>query len=237
MSLLKVNKLNTFYGDVQILFEVSIEVNNGEIVSIVGANSAGKSTLLRSISGVVKQKTGSIRFKGEELVGLSAYEIVERGIIHIPEGRRVFPLLSVRENLEVGAYTQRNAGKMDESLQEAYTIFPVLAERKNQMAGSLSGGEQQMLAIARALMASPVLLTVDEPSLGLAPLMVEKTFQVLRKIKEEKQVTILLVEQNVSKALNMSQRAYALENGHIALQGTGEELLKDEHLKRTYMGI
>jgi branched-chain amino acid transport system ATP-binding protein len=126
---------------------------------------------------------------------------------------------------------------MDESLQEAYNIFPVLAERKNQMAGSLSGGEQQMLAIARALMAGPVLLTVDEPSLGLAPLMVEKTFQVLRKIKEEKQVTILLVEQNVSKALNMSQRAYALENGHIALQGTGEELLKDEHLKRTYMGI
>jgi branched-chain amino acid transport system ATP-binding protein len=237
MSLLKVHKLNTFYGDVQVLFEVSIEINDGEIVCIVGANSAGKSTLLRSISGVVKQKTGSICFKGEELVGLPAYEIVERGIIHIPEGRRVFPLLSVRENLEVGAYTQRNAGKMDESLQEAYNIFPILAERKNQMAGSLSGGEQQMLAIARALMAGPVLLTVDEPSLGLAPLMVEKTFQVLRKIKEEKQVTILLVEQNVSKALNMSQRAYALENGHIALQGTGEELLKDEHLKRTYMGI
>jgi branched-chain amino acid transport system ATP-binding protein len=237
MLLLKLHKLNTFYGDVQVLFEVSLEVNDGEIVSIVGANSAGKSTLLRSISGVVRQKAGSILFRGKELVRLPAYEIVERGIIHIPEGRRVFPLLSVRENLEVGAYTQRNSGKMDESLQEAYTIFPVLAERKNQLAGSLSGGEQQMLAIARALMARPVLLTVDEPSLGLAPLMVKKTFDVLRKIKEEKQVTILLVEQNVTKALNMSERAYALENGHIALQGTGEELLKNEHLKRTYMGI
>jgi branched-chain amino acid transport system ATP-binding protein len=236
MSLLKVNNLNTFYGDVQVLFDVSLEVNEGEIVSVVGANAAGKSTLLRSISGVVKKKNGSILFKGEELVTQPAYEIVDRGIVHIPEGRRVFPLLSVQENLEIGAYSQRFVGKMNERLEEVYTIFPVLAERKGQMAGSLSGGEQQMLAIARALMANPTLLTVDEPSLGLAPLMVEKTFEVLEKIKEEK-VTILLVEQNVVKALNLSERAYALENGHIVLSGTGEELLKDEHLKRAYMGI
>jgi branched-chain amino acid transport system ATP-binding protein len=236
MSLLKVNNLNTFYGDAQVLFNVSLEINEGEIVSVVGANAAGKSTLLRSISGVVKKKNGSILFKGEELVTQPAYEIVNRGIVHIPEGRRVFPLLSVQENLEIGAYSQRFVGKMDERLEEVYTIFPVLAERKGQMAGSLSGGEQQMLAIARALMANPTLLTVDEPSLGLAPLMVEKTFEVLEKIKEEK-VTILLVEQNVVKALNLSERAYALENGHIVLDGTGEELLKDEHLKKAYMGI
>jgi branched-chain amino acid transport system ATP-binding protein len=236
MSLLKVNNLNTFYGDVQVLFNVSLEINEGEIVSVVGANAAGKSTLLRSISGLVKKKSGSILFKGEELVTQPAYEIVDRGIVHIPEGRRVFPLLSVQENLEIGAYSQRFVGKMDERLEEVYTIFSVLAERKSQMAGSLSGGEQQMLAIARALMANPTLLTVDEPSLGLAPLMVEKTFEVLEKIKEEK-VTILLVEQNVVKALNLSERAYALENGHIVLDGTGEELLKDEHLKKAYMGI
>jgi branched-chain amino acid transport system ATP-binding protein len=236
MSLLKVNNLNAFYGDVQVLFDVFLEVNEGEIVSVVGANAAGKSTLLRSISGVVKKKKGSILFKGEELVAQPAYEIVNRGIVHIPEGRRVFPLLSVRENLEIGAYCQRFAGKMEERLEEVYTIFPVLAERKGQMAGSLSGGEQQMLAIARALMANPTLLTVDEPSLGLAPLMIEKTFEVLEKIKEEK-VTILLVEQNVVRALNLSERAYALENGHIVLSGSGQELLKDEHLKKAYMGI
>jgi branched-chain amino acid transport system ATP-binding protein len=236
MSLLKVNNLNTFYSDAQVLFNVSLEINEGEIVSVVGANAAGKSTLLRSISGVVKKKNGSILFKGEELVTQPAYEIVGRGIVHIPEGRRVFPLLSVQENLEIGAYSQRFVGKMDERLEEVYSIFPVIAERKGQMAGSLSGGEQQMLAIARALMANPTLLTVDEPSLGLAPLMVEKTFKVLEKIKKEK-VTILLVEQNVVKALNLSERAYALENGHIVLNGTGEELLKDEHLKRAYMGI
>ena len=236
MSLLKVNNLNTFYGDVQVLFDVSLEVNEGEIVSVVGANAAGKSTLLRSISGVIKKKNGSIFFKGEELATQPAYEIVNRGIVHIPEGRRVFPLLSVQENLEIGAYSQRFVGKMDEQLEEVYTIFPVLAERKGQMAGSLSGGEQQMLAIARALMAKPILLTVDEPSLGLAPLMIEKTFEVLEKIKEEK-VTILLVEQNVVKALNLSEQAYALENGQIVLSGTGKALLKDEHLKRAYMGI
>lgn len=236
MSLLKVENLNVFYGDVQVLFDISIEVDAKEIVSIVGANAAGKSTLLRSISGLLKGSSGSILFNGEQLGGRPPYQIVESGIVHVPEGRRVFPLLSVKENLEVGAYSQRSEIKMNDLLDEVYGIFPALAERKTQMAGSLSGGEQQMLAIARGLMARPKLLTVDEPSLGLAPLLVKKTFEILERIKEE-EVTILLVEQNVVKALSMSEHAYALENGRIVLQGRGEELLKDEHLKKAYMGI
>ncbi|NIR18021.1 MAG: ABC transporter ATP-binding protein [Desulfobacterales bacterium] len=236
MSLLKVENLNVFYGDVQVLFDIAIEVDAREIVSIVGANAAGKSTLLRSLSGLLKGTSGSILFNGEQLEGRPPYQIVESGIVHVPEGRRVFPLLSVKENLEVGAYSQRSEIKMNDLLDEVYGIFPALAERKTQMAGSLSGGEQQMLAIARALMARPRLLTVDEPSLGLAPLLVKKTFEILERIKEE-EVTILLVEQNVVKALSMSEHAYALENGRIVLQGRGEELLKDEHLKKAYMGI
>jgi branched-chain amino acid transport system ATP-binding protein len=236
MSLLKVENLNVFYGDVQVLFDIAIEVDAREIVSIVGANAAGKSTLLRSLSGLLKGTSGSILFNGEQLQGRPPYQIVESGIVHVPEGRRVFPLLSVKENLEVGAYSQRSEIKMNDLLDEVYGIFPVLSERKTQMAGSLSGGEQQMLAIARGLMARPKLLTVDEPSLGLAPLLVKKTFEILERIKEE-EVTILLVEQNVVKALSMSDHAYALENGRIVLQGRGEELLKDEHLKKAYMGI
>ena len=226
MSLLKVENLNVFYGDVQVLFDISIEVNEKEIVSIVGANAAGKSTLLRAVSGLLKKTSGSILFNGEQLSGYPPYDIVEKGIVHIPEGRRVFPFLSVRENLEVGAYSQRSKIEMDRLLGEVYNIFPVLAERKKQMAGSLSGGEQQMLAIARGLMAKPKLLTVDEPSLGLAPLIVGKTFEILGKIKAEN-VTILLVEQNVVRALSMSEHAYALENGRIVLQGRGKDLLKD----------
>jgi len=236
MSLLKVENLNAFYGDVQVLFDISIEVNEKEIVSIVGANAAGKSTLLRAISGLLKKTSGSIIFNGDQLSGHPPYDIVGKGIVHIPEGRRVFPFLSVQENLEVGAYSQRSKKEMDRLLGEVYDIFPILAERKKQMAGSLSGGEQQMLAIARGLMAKPALLTVDEPSLGLAPLMVGKTFEILGEITAEN-VTILLVEQNVVKALSMSEHAYALENGRIVLKGRGEELLKDEHLKKAYMGI
>jgi branched-chain amino acid transport system ATP-binding protein len=236
MSLLEVKQLNVFYGDIQVLFDIHIGVSEGDIVSIVGANAAGKSTLLRSISGLLKRTSGSILFHGEQLVGRPPYEIVEQGIVHVPEGRRVFPLLNVQENLEIGAYSQRRRRNMNELLEEVYGIFPALVVHKNQLAGSLSGGEQQMLAIARGLMASPTLLTIDEPSLGLAPLMVEKTFEVLKKIKEER-VTILLVEQNVVRALSMSGQAYALENGHITLQGRGEDLLEDEHLKKAYMGI
>jgi len=236
MSLLRVDNLTAFYGDIQVLFDISINVDEGEIVSIVGANAAGKSTLLRSISGLLKRVSGSILFKGEELAGKPPYEIVAKGIIHVPEGRRVFPLLSVQENLEVGAYSHRSQIDMGSLLEEVYGIFPALVDHKKQLAGSLSGGEQQMLAIARGLMARPTLLTVDEPSLGLAPILVKKTFEILERISNEN-VTILLVEQNVVKALNMSDRAYVLENGRIVMKGLGEDLIKDEHLKKAYMGI
>jgi len=234
--LLTVDGLNVFYGDVQVLFDIAIGVNDGEIVSIVGANAAGKSTLLRSLSGLLKKVSGSMVFKGEQLIGKPPYEIVDHGIIHIPEGRRIFPLMSVQENLEMGAYSQRSQAKMDELLKEVYEFFPDLYDHKSQLAGSLSGGEQQMLAIARGLMARPTLLTVDEPSLGLAPMLVEKTFQIIENINKEK-VTILLVEQNVFRALTMSDRAYVIENGRITLKGEGSDLLKDEHLRKAYMGI
>jgi branched-chain amino acid transport system ATP-binding protein len=234
--LLKVNGLKVFYGDVQVLFEIALDVREREFVSIVGANAAGKSTLLKAFSGLLKKTFGSIEFKGESILGRPPYEVVEKGIVHIPEGRRVFPLLTVQENLEVGAYSHRSQKEMSQALQEAYALFPILAEHKHQLAGSLSGGEQQMLAVARGLMSRPALLTVDEPSLGLAPLMVKKTFEILQTINQES-VTILLVEQNVFNALNMSHRAYVIENGRVVMSGSGTELLKNEHLKKAYLGI
>ncbi len=224
------------YGDIQVLFNIDLQMTEKEFVSVVGANASGKSTLLRSISGLLRKTSGSIQFQGKQLVGKPPYEIVESGIVHIPEGRRVFPLMSVQENLEVGAYAQKSRINMNQSLKEVYDFFPQLHEHRNQIAGSLSGGEQQMLAIARGLMARPILLTVDEPSLGLAPILVGKTFEILRKINREN-VTILLVEQNVFNALNLSDRAYVIENGRIVLNGSGADLLKDEHLKKAYLGI
>jgi branched-chain amino acid transport system ATP-binding protein len=234
--LLKVSELDASYGDVQVLFNIGFQMSEGEFVSVLGANASGKSTLLRSISGLLRKTSGSIKFQGKQIIGKPPYEIVESGIVHIPEGRRVFPLMSVQENLEVGAYAKKSRINMTQSLKEVYDFFPQLHEHRNQIAGSLSGGEQQMLAIARGLMARPILLTVDEPSLGLAPILVEKTFQILQKINREN-VTILLVEQNVFNALNLSDRAYVMENGRIVLNGSGADLLKDEHLKKAYLGI
>jgi branched-chain amino acid transport system ATP-binding protein len=235
--LLKVSGLNVSYGDVQVLFDINLEIHEGEFISIVGANAAGKSTLLRSISGLLKRTSGSIEFQGKQLVGKPPYEVVESGIVHIPEGRHVFPLLSVRENLEVGAYTCRKSRKdLRQSLKGLYELFPQLYHHSDQLAGSLSGGEQQLLAIARGLMARPTLLAVDEPSLGLAPMLVKRTFQILEHINK-KNVAILLSEQNVFNALNMSDRAYVIENGRIVLTGAGKDLLTDEHLKKAYLGI
>jgi branched-chain amino acid transport system ATP-binding protein len=234
--LLKVSGLNVYYGDVQVLYDINLEIYEGEFISIVGANAAGKSTLLRSMSGLLKKTSGSIEFQGKQLVGKPPYEVVESGIVHIPEGRRVFPLLTVRENLEVGAYIRKARMDLRQSLKELYELFPQLYDHGEQLAASLSGGEQQMLAIARGLMARPTLLTVDEPSLGLAPMLVQKTFQILEQINKEN-VTVLLSEQNVFNALNMSDRAYVMENGRIVLTGVGKDLLKDEHLKKAYLGI
>jgi branched-chain amino acid transport system ATP-binding protein len=234
--MLKATDVNVSYGDVQVLFGVTAEVREGQLVSIVGANAAGKSTFLRSISGLLSGVSGSILFQGGELLGRPAYEVVDLGIVHIPQGRRVFPAMSVQENLEMGFYSQRKRGDLQGMCAQMYDLFPELTGRRNQLAGSLSGGEQQMLAIARGLMAQPVLLTVDEPSLGLAPLLVKKTFQIIEKIRQEK-VTILLVEQNVFKALNLADHAYVLENGRIVLKGPGPELLRDSHLKKAYLGM
>jgi branched-chain amino acid transport system ATP-binding protein len=234
--LLKIKGLNASYGDVQILFDLSLEVSEREFVSIVGANAAGKSSLLRALSGLLKKASGSIRFREEELLGRAPYAIVGKGIVHIPEGRRVFPMMTVHENLEVGYFTQRSQTRMKESLEGVYGIFPQLVEHRSQIAGSLSGGEQQMLAIARGLMAKPILLTVDEPSLGLAPIVVQKVFQILRKINQE-HVTVLLVEQNVFHALQMCHRAYVLQNGRVMMSGTGTELLKNDYLKKAFLGI
>jgi branched-chain amino acid transport system ATP-binding protein len=236
MSLLKVHDLNTFYGDVQILFDVDMEVRAGHLVSIVGANAAGKTTLLRSLSGLLRKLNGSIHFREEEVLGLPAHEIVGKGLVHIPQGRRVFPALTVQENLEVGAYSRRIGVSVKGLAEKMYDFFPELADHRRQLAGSLSGGEQQMLAIARGLVAQPTLLAVDEPSLGLAPILVEKTFQILRKIKEDN-VTLLLVEQNVFKALTLADNAYVIENGRMTLKGAGPDLLKHEHLKRAYLGM
>jgi branched-chain amino acid transport system ATP-binding protein len=234
--LLQVEGLNAHYGDVQVLFDVSFEVAEGELVSMVGANSAGKSTLLRCLSGMLKKVSGSINFDGHELIGTPAYNMVNQGIIHIPEGRRVFPMMTVEENLQIGGYSKRKDGEMADLIARSYDMFPRLKRLRHQMAGSMSGGEQQMLAIARGLMAKPRLLTVDEPSLGLAPILVDDTFRILERIKTSG-VTILLVEQNVVRALKMSDRAYVIENGRIVMQGQGATLLKDDHLRKAYMGM
>ena len=234
--MLRVERLNVCHGEVQVLFDVSLVVRPGEIVSIVGANAAGKTTLLLSISGLLKRKTGHIRFEEQPIENLAPNAIVDRGIVHIPQGRRMFPMLSVEENLEVGAYTPRSRPDRKALLQEMYILFPKLHTLRRRLAGSLSGGEQQMLAIARGLMARPKLLAVDEPSLGLAPMLVDNTFKMIERINRNG-VAILLVEQNVVKALTLAHRAFVIENGRMLMQGPGGDLLKNEHLKKAYLGM
>lgn len=234
--MLRVERIRVFYGDVQALWDVSLTVAAGEIVALVGANAAGKSTTLRAISGLVRVRSGQILLDDEPIHFLPPHRIVEKGVVHVPEGRRLFTTLTVRENLEMGAFTPRARRRVKQRLAEVLELFPELADRLGQLAGSLSGGQQQMCALARGLMAEPRLLIIDEMSLGLAPLLVRRMFEAVRRIAETG-VTILLVEQNIHHALTLAHRAYVLENGRIVMEGPARELASHEHLKRAYLGI
>jgi branched-chain amino acid transport system ATP-binding protein len=234
--MLEVEKIDVFYGDAQALWDISFKVDKGEIVTLVGSNGSGKSTTLKAISGLVPPSSGEIRLEGARIDHVPAHSIVEMGIAQIPEGRRLWPGLSVLENLELGAYTKGARAVREETMAYVFKLFPRLHERRMQLAGTLSGGEQQMLAIGRGLLSKPKLLILDEPSLGLAPFLVDEVFENIQKINREG-ATILLVEQNVNYGLAISNRGYVLETGRIVLSGTGKELLNDEHVKTAYLGF
>ena len=234
-ALLHLNSIDVFYGSLQVLTEISLEVKSGEIVAIVGANGAGKTTLLKTISGLLHPARGSIKFAGEDITNLNAYEIVDRGISHVPEGRRLFPEMTVLQNLIIGSYNRNARKKRGENLARVYELFPILEERKNQLAKTLSGGQQQMVAIGRGLMANPKVIIIDEMSLGLSPLIVKELFLVLQEIKT-RGITILLVEQNVWQTLHEADRAYIIETGHITLSGRAIDLIEEEEIKNAYFG-
>jgi len=233
--LLTVDRIETFYDSIQALKGVSFEVPEGSIVTLLGANGAGKSTTLKSISGLVRPAKGAVTFTGRRIDGLPSERIVRLGISHVPEGRELFPELTVLENLKMGAYTRTDKRAIEQGLEQAQMHFPILAERRLQLAGTLSGGEQQMLAIARALMAEPRLLLLDEPSLGLAPMLVEEIFRIIREI-HDRGTTVLLVEQNANKALSIADYGYVLETGTVSLAGDSRQLLRDDHVRRSYLG-
>jgi branched-chain amino acid transport system ATP-binding protein len=234
--MLGVSGINVSYGGAHVLWDVSIDVAEGEMVTVVGSNGAGKSTLLKAISGLVHPTTGEITFRGQRIDHQPPYRIVEMGIAHIPEGRKLFPQLTVLENLWLGAYTKRAHEKKKETLEQVFKRFPILKERQKQLASTLSGGEQQMLAIARGLMSQPELLVLDEPSLGLAPKLVMQVFDSIREIRQTG-VEVLLVEQNVRHALELADRAYVLETGRVTLEGPCRELINDEHVKKAFLGL
>ena len=232
--ILKVDNINVYYGAIHAIKGISFEVNAGEIVTLIGANGAGKSTTLQTVSGLLHSRTGSIEFLGESLMGIPAHKVVSKGLAQVPEGRRVFLQMTVEENLEMGAYTRSGSG-IDADLEKVYTYFPRLMERRRQIAGTLSGGEQQMLAMGRALMSRPKLLMLDEPSMGLAPILVEQIFEIIRTLHQAG-TTILLVEQNAQAALGIADRGYVLETGRIVTSGTGRELLASPEIKKAYLG-
>ena len=235
MALQKVENLEVYYGVIRALKGISFEVNEGEIVTLLGANGAGKTTTMQSIMGLIHPKSGTVTYDGKNITGMPAYKIVKMGMTQVPEGRRIFAELTVYENLLMGAYIESDKAKIKRDIDEIYTIFPRLGERKNQVAGTLSGGEQQMLAMGRAMMSHPRLLMLDEPSMGLSPLLVDQVFDIIKHFHQIG-TTILLVEQNASKSLSISDRAYVLENGAIAYSGTGKELAESDDIKKAYLG-
>jgi len=232
---LRIENLDFSYGDLQVLWGLSLQVNQGEIVTVLGANGAGKSTTLRNVSRLVRPSRGTITFDGHDLVKLESHQVVELGVIQVPEGRRIFPEMTVLENLRMGSFIKATRPDRQRNIERAFSLFPRLAERQKQLGGTLSGGEQQMLAIGRGLMANPRLMLLDEPSLGLSPLFVKNIFEIIKEINRQG-TTILLVEQNVFQSLRISHRAYVLETGRVVLSGTGEELLGNEHVKKAFLG-
>ena len=235
MAMLEVKELEVYYGVIQAIKNISFEVNQGEVVALIGANGAGKTTTLHTVTGLVPAKSGSILFEGTDITKLPGYKLVPMGIAHVPEGRRVFSQLTVLENLKLGAFTRKDKNEIDETLQMIYKRFPRLEERKNQEAGTLSGGEQQMLAMGRALMSKPKIILMDEPSMGLSPIFVDEIFKIIRDISASG-TTVLLVEQNAKKALSIANRAYVLETGKIVLEGDASDLLTNESVKKAYLG-
>jgi len=234
-SLLSIEKLCFSYGDLKVLWDIDLRVEEGEVVTVVGSNGAGKSTTLKNVSRLVQADSGQLAFAGEDLLGLESHQVVERGIIQVPEGRRIFSEMTVLENLRMGSYVKSTRADREKNVERAFALFPRLKERQRQLGGTMSGGEQQMLAIARGLMGNPKLLLLDEPSLGLSPLFVKNIFDIIKEINRQG-VTILLVEQNVFQSLRISHRAYVLETGRVVLTGKGEDLLKDDHIKKAYLG-
>ena len=234
--MLEVSNINTFYGNIQALWDVSLKIEEAELVALVGANGAGKTTLLNTISGLLPPASGQVEFLGKRIDRLQSHTIVELGMSHIPEGRKLFPEMSVRENLEMGAYTKRVWKQKQETLDEVYQLFPILKARKGQLARTLSGGEQQMVAMGRGLMSKPRLCIIDEPSSGLAPLVVDEVFQTIQGLRGQG-ISIFLIEQNVQQTLEIADRAYVLENGRIVLSGKSEELLQEEMIKKAFLGL
>ena len=232
--LLKVDNIEVYYGMIRALKGVSFEVNKGEIVALIGANGAGKTTILHTVSGLLKPKTGNIIYNGDDITKVPAHKVVTMGMAHVPEGRRVFQQLSVLDNIKLGAYTKKDKAEIEKTLKYVYERFPRLEERKNQIAGTLSGGEQQMLAMGRALMSKPDFILMDEPSMGLSPLLVSEIFEIIKAINENG-TTVLLVEQNAKKALSIADRAYVLETGSIVLSGDAKDLMNDESVKKAYL--
>ena len=236
MYILEVNDLNVYYGAIHAIKNISFEIKKGEIVTLIGANGAGKTSTLHAVSGLLPLKSGEVSLNGVNITGMEAHKLVTKGMAHVPEGRRIFTELTVLENLEMGAYTRNDKDGIKDDLEKMFVLFPRLAERKKQLAGTMSGGEQQMLAIARALMSKPTILLMDEPSIGLAPLLVQEIFKIIERINKEEGVTILLVEQNAHMALSVANRAYVLETGEIIKEGAGKDLLDDPDIKKAYLG-